>query len=112
MPTPESIALRNELGSPSVVSPAQVRQQIGTLGAGLNRVSQQMSVLQQLLRAAEATEDDPMVEQKFEGLAQRFRGLQKLHDKLDEDLHVLARTMRELQREVADFVAIVDGGGA
>lgn len=111
MATPESIALRDELATPSVVTPAQIRQNVGTLGAGLNRVSQQVSVLQQLLRAAEAVEDDPMVEQKFEGLARRFRGLQKLHDKVDEDLHNLARTMRELQREVASFVATVDGAG-
>lgn len=109
MPTPESIALRDELQSPSVVTPAQIRQNIGTLGGGLNRVSQQMAVLQQLLRAAEATETDPLIEQKFESLAGRFRALQKLHDKVDEELHVLARTMRALQIEVTDFIETVDG---
>ncbi len=102
-----SIALRDELQNLSVVTPATVRSAIASLTPGILKVSQQISIIEQLLVAAEATEPNPAVYQKFEQLRQSAASLQNRQQKVAQEMSHLNTNLRQFQDMALDFIGAV-----
>tara|TARA_R110000787_G_scaffold7296_6_gene25046 strand:- start:2915 stop:3250 length:336 start_codon:yes stop_codon:yes gene_type:complete len=103
-----TVALRDEVATPSVVNLRSVRRGLGGARKGFNQVSEQASKIQQLLADAEANEDLPHYAQKLESLRQTCTALQREHDKLEERAAVFARVLSGAEQEFEDFVAFMD----
>lgn len=101
-------AMRDALRTPRVLQFAQFRTECATYRQVICRVSEQASVLQQALAAMEADEDNPLVLAKVESLRQTLRAAQRQHDAAEKAYSTLAQTMRQLEREAAEFAEMVE----
>lgn len=115
MSTHESTkALRDELRSPSVVSPAELREASRSFRPIMQKISQQASVLQQLVVMVEEDEPNPKVFDRLETMRQSLRALQRHHDKAEIAYSKLMQCVREfeaLAQEIADTIDDAEAGG-
>ena len=102
-----TLALRAELQAPTVLTRADFRAASKIQRPVINRVSQQASVLQQILVGVEEDETNEAVQGKLESLRQTLRALQRNHDKAERAYATLSQAVKQFTDEAADIVATI-----
>lgn len=109
MPIHESTAaLKAELKDPTVLTGAQFSNASKRFRPIIQRVSQQSSVLQQLLVDVEEDEDNPQVRAKLVAFDQALRALQRRHDTAEKEYRQLAAALRQFRGLAQDLVATIE----
>jgi len=101
-------ALRDELRDPSVLSGQQFRAASRQFRPIIQRVSQQASVLQQLLVDVEEDETSPEVQAKLVAFDSALRSLQRRHDTAEKEYRQLAAALRQFRDLAQDLVQTIE----
>lgn len=105
---PSTRSLKAELQNPSVLTGAQFKGASKQFRPVIQRVSQQASVLQQLLVEVEEEETATEVRAKLVAFDSALRALQRRHDSAEQQYRQLSAALRQFWDMVQDLVETIE----